>query len=72
MTDTWANTRASINRLKKGLGEADEDTRWDFGFWAAGLGMMGMAIIIQFGGAGLLFCFGLVIWAAANKSINRT
>lgn len=70
MSDTWSSTRASINRLKKTWAEADEDTRWDLRFWAAGLLMMATAIVIQFGGLGLLFCGGFLIWVSANNVLR--
>lgn len=36
MSDTWKHSRASIRRLRELLRDADEDTRWDFGFWLTG------------------------------------
>lgn len=72
MADTWASTRASIDRLKKNWREADADTRWDIKFWATGLCMMAGAIVGQFGWLGILFCAGLVIWGAANHSLNKS
>jgi hypothetical protein len=71
VSDTWASTRASINRLKTGWQAADEDTRWDIKFWAAGLAMMAAAIVAQFGWTGALFCAGFVIWGAANHALRR-
>ena len=72
MSDTFANTRASFTRLKRLWQQADEDTRWDLKFWATGLAMMAIAIVAQFGWIGALFCAGLVIWASANKALDRT
>jgi hypothetical protein len=71
MTDTWANTRASINRLKAAWRLADEDTRFDLGFWATGLTMMALSIIHQFGWTGALFCAGFVIWRASNRALRQ-
>ena len=70
MTDTWANTRTSFNRLKTLWREADEDTRWDLKFWATGLAMMAAAIVGQFGWTGVLFCVGFVFWGAANHALR--
>jgi hypothetical protein len=72
MSDTWSHTRSSIRRLKEALQEADENTRWDLGFWAAGLAMMAAAIIVQFGTWGFLFCGGFVIWVSANHALTRS
>lgn len=72
MTDTWANTRASINRLKAGWRDADEDTRWNIGFWATGLATMGGAIVAQFGWLGMVFCGGFIIWIAANNALRQS
>jgi hypothetical protein len=71
VSDTWASTRASINRLKTGWQDADEDTKLDIGFWAAGLAMMAAAIVAQFGWIGALFCAGLVIWFAGNHALRH-
>lgn len=70
MSDTWANTRASIAKLKRTWSEADEETRWDFRFWIGGQFMMATAIIIQFGSVGLLFCAGFLIWVSANNALR--
>jgi hypothetical protein len=70
MSETFSSTRASIAKLKKSWSEADQDTRWDVGFWAAGLLMMAVAITAQFGGFGFLFCAGFVIWTAANNVLR--
>lgn len=72
MTDTWANTRTSVNRLKAAWAQADEDTRWDIGFWSAGLGIMATAIIVQFGWLGLLFCGGAIIWSAGHHALTHS
>lgn len=71
MTDTWSNTRASVNRLKTLWQNADEDTRWDLGFWATGLAMMAVAIVAQFGWIGAMFCAGFVIWGAGNNALRN-
>lgn len=62
MSDTWDSTRASLRRLKTAFREADEDTRYKFVFWVSGLSIMGIAIIVQFGWTGVLFCLGMVLW----------
>lgn len=72
MSDTWSHTRSSIRRLKAALRDADEDTRWDIGFWAAGLAMMAAAIIVQFGVWGFLFCGGFVVWGSANNALKNS
>lgn len=71
MSEAWSSTRTSINRLKKSWAEADEDTKWDCGFWATGLLLMALAITIQFGGLGFMFCAGFIIWAAANNALRQ-
>jgi len=71
MSDSWANTKASINRLKNGWQESDEDTRWDIGFWTLGLAMMAVAIVAQFGWIGFLFCVGFVIWGVGNSALRQ-
>jgi hypothetical protein len=70
VTDTWANTRTSFNRLKTLWHEADEDMRWDLKFWATGLAMMATAIVAQFGWTGALFCVGFVCWGSANHALR--
>lgn len=72
MSETWSATRSSINRLKAGWREADEDTRWSIGFWAAGLALMALAIVGHFGWIGALFCFGFIVWAAGNQGLRKT
>lgn len=71
MTETYAEARASIGRLKALLRDADEDTRWMFGFWLAGLFMMGGAIIGVFGWNGAMFCLGIVIWKASGRAAEK-
>lgn len=72
MSDTFASTRASFKRLRENWREADEDTRFDLGFWAAGLTMMAVAIVAQFGLWGFVFCSGFLIWVSANSALGRT
>ncbi len=64
MSESWANTRKSLQRLGTIWKEADQDTKHDIAFWLIGLVFMAMAIISQFGTAGALFYVGLVIWKA--------
>lgn len=71
VSDSWSNTRSSMKRLKAVWGQADEDVRWDIGFWGAGLIIMGASIVIQFGWVGLLFCTGVLIWHAGNHALRR-
>lgn len=68
MSETFAETRASFRRLKSLLRDADEDTRWMFGFWLLGLATMAGAIIGEFGWRGAGFCFGLVLWKASDRA----
>jgi len=67
MSETLGHTRDAVRRLKLALNEADEDTRYRFAFWVAGLALMGMAIIVQFGWIGMVFCLGVIVYAAAGK-----
>lgn len=66
MSDTWTHARASLRRLKTALDEADEDTRWKFGFWLTGIATMAVALVAQFGWVGALFCAGALLWAAGS------
>lgn len=67
MSDTWRETRVAIRRLRAALHEADEDTRWNFGFWLVGLALMAGAIVMQFGWLGAIFCGGAVLcFSGAN------
>ena len=71
MSESWSSTRESINRLKAALRDADEDTRYNVAFWAAGLLMMALAIVGQFGALGWLFCSGVVIYAAGRHGLEK-
>lgn len=68
MSEAFAETRASIQRLRNLLRDADEDTRWMFGYWLLGLATMGAAIIGEFGWRGAGFCFGLVLWKVSSRT----
>lgn len=72
MSETWSATRTSISRLKAAWRDADEDTRWSLGFWAVGIAMMAVAIVAQFGWLGVLFCAGLLVWAAGTQGLSKT
>lgn len=72
MSETWSASRTSINRLKSAWHEADEETRWDIRFWAFGLALMAVALVSQFGWAGLMFCLGAVIWKAGDHALKRS
>ena len=67
MSETFEATRASIRRLKAALQAADEDTVYRFAFWWVGICLMAAAIVAQFGWTGVLFCLGIVFWAAGNS-----
>lgn len=56
----------AYRRLKKGLREADEDTRYRFAYWVIGLVLMAGAIVFQFGYSGVVFCIGISLWAIGN------
>ena len=71
MADTWSDTRASLTRLSDLWRDADEDTRWDIKFWAAGLAMMAAAITIQFGWIGVLFCGGFILWWVGSYGLSK-
>lgn len=71
MSDTFAASKASIRRLAAALREADSDTRYDFAFWAIGIAVMAVAIIMQFGWNGASFCGGFLLWAAGNHGLTR-
>lgn len=64
-------SETQVNRFKSLWGNANEDIRWDFGFWVAGLAIMAGAIIVQFGWIGTLFCAGAVIWKAGDHGLNQ-
>jgi len=70
MSDSWAGTRKSLQRLKTLWKEADEDTKYDISFCLIGLALMALAIISQFGAVGALFCVGLVIWKAGSVGLE--
>lgn len=66
----WSNTRASLGRIRENWRLADEGARWDLVFWAAGLAMMGSAIVSQFGVDGFLFVGGFVVWWSVNSRVG--
>jgi hypothetical protein len=70
VSETWESTRKSVNRLKEAWSEADEDSRWNIGFWAAGLAMMAGAIVAQFGWTGAIFCIGVIVYAAGYHALK--
>jgi glucokinase len=57
-------TRESFRRLRAVWAEADEDTRLDVSFYFAGLALMAVAIVLQFGWLGGLFVTGAIFRAA--------
>jgi hypothetical protein len=71
MSETFAASKEAIGRLRKSLSNADEDTRWNFGFWCAGLVMMGGAVVGQFGLNGVIFCFGALVYVAGKHGMSN-
>lgn len=70
MSDTFAETKEQFRRLRTALQNADEDTRWSFGFWFTGIVVMAAAVIMQFGWLGAVFMFGMLLWAAGNHALS--
>lgn len=65
MSDSLPLSRKAVSRFREIWQSSDDTIRYRFEFWCAGVGMMGAAIIIQFGWTGALFCIGAIICAAA-------